>query len=65
MCRYHPIPFIFNSIDEAAEFFEGTGNNDLVICLAVADAFKLKTHQTGGQAALRPGQSCVHQQEEK
>ena len=54
MCNYHPIPFVFDGVDEATEFFERSGDDDLVIGLAVADAFELEAHQTCGQTALRP-----------
>ncbi len=52
--HYHPIPFIFDGVDEATKFFERSGNDDLVVRLAVTDAFELETHQACGQTALRP-----------
>lgn len=55
MSLYHPVPFIFDGVDEATKFFERAGNNDLVVCLAVSNAFELETHQAGGQTSLRPG----------
>lgn len=54
---YHSITFVFDSVDEAAELFKRSCNNDFVIGLTVADTFKLEAHQTRRQIALRPRQS--------
>jgi hypothetical protein len=58
MSHYHPIPFIFNGVDESTEFFERSGNDDLIIRLAVSNTFELEAHQTCGKTALRPRQRC-------
>jgi hypothetical protein len=41
---YHAISFVLDGVDEAAKLFEGTGNDDFIVRLAVADAFELETH---------------------
>ena len=46
-CRkivYHAISFVLDGVDEAAKLFEGTGNDDFIVRLAVADALELETH---------------------
>jgi hypothetical protein len=58
MSHYHPIPFIFNGVDESTKFFERSSNDDLIIRLAVANTLELEAHQTCGETALRPRQGC-------
>ena len=41
---YHAISFVLDGVDEAAKLFEGTGNDDFIVRLAVADALELETH---------------------
>lgn len=58
MSHYHPIPFIFNGVDESTKFFERSSNDDLIIRLAVANTLELEAHETCGKTTLRPRQRC-------